>query len=206
MHARYLGPYASGNELGLTGWVAVAAVAGPTPSTLTIDLAGLEARGLSRPGTQISAIRYAAGAGGFNSTTGQPLVRDLGSSRLCCGPSVDTALEPCPPERCPIKSSGETVSCAARMAELCGDARQASVGHCLVCLGHFTQDLWNVGCAVAHPASASDLDEFCARGGGGGGSSGSSRGTSLQLPAAPFFASITKAGKCKCFAPQECDE
>lgn len=62
MHARYRGPYAAGNELGLSGWVAVAAKAGPSPSTLTVDLTVLKK--LLKPGQQVSAIRYAeAGAG-----------------------------------------------------------------------------------------------------------------------------------------------
>ena len=34
------------------------------------------------------------------------LQRSLGSSRICCGPHVDTALQPCPMSRCPIKASG----------------------------------------------------------------------------------------------------
>lgn len=189
--------------------------------------------------------RYAAGAGGFNSTTGQPLVRELGSSRLCCGPHVDTMLEPCLPERCPIKSSGSagvSGGCAAKMTELCGvgptertnnnpagspieahyqiltrrrsglyfawgqDARRATRGHCLVCLSQHVKRLVQAGCA--DPPTA-NCDEFYAAAAdhamlaeeGGGGSS-----QSLQLPAAPFFAALTKAGKCRCFAPQVCDE
>eukprot|EP01045_Picozoa_sp_COSAG04_P047714 COSAG04_NODE_17950_length_455_cov_0.862360_1_plen_151_part_11 len=86
--------------MGMLGWVAVAATAGPSAASLTVDLSHLP------PGKRISAVRYAVGSGGYNSTTGQCLVRGLGSSRICCGPSVDTALQPCGPERCPIKASG----------------------------------------------------------------------------------------------------
>lgn len=128
MHGRYLGPFAAGNEMGLTGWIAVAATAGATKGELLVDLSAVPA------GKTISAVRYAAGSGGYNSTTGQFLERGLGSSRVCCGPTVDPTLEPCPPERCPIKADGAG-----------------------------------------------------------------------NLPATPFFASVTKAGKCKCFAPQVCD-
>ena len=130
MHGRYLGPFASGNEMGMTGWHAVAAKPGATPNELVVDLSHIDLTG----GKQISAIRYGAGAGGYNSTTGNYLVRKLGSSRICCGPHVDPMLEPCGPERCPIKSSGV-----------------------------------------------------------------------LRLPASPFFASVTKVGKCQCFKPQVCD-
>ena len=137
MHGRYLGPYSDGNEMGLSGWIAVAAKHGAPSSAnrasnqLVIDLSSVPA------GKSISAIRYASGSGGYNSTTGEYLVRKLGSSRLCCGPTVDPAFEPCGPERCPIMSIGQA-------------------------------------------------------------------GKSLPLPATPYFARITSAGSCKCFAPQQC--
>ena len=89
-----------GNEMGVRGWVPVAAKAGPTPGTLTVDLGSLPA------GSKLAAVRYAVGSGGYNSSTGERLDRGLGSSRICCGPRVDTALQPCKPEHCPIKASG----------------------------------------------------------------------------------------------------
>ena len=125
---RYTGPYSTGNEMGVTGWVAVAAVLGSTPNTLLVDLSQLPA------GSIVRAIRYGAGSGGYNATNGDYNDRSLGSSRICCGPSVDPALEPCPPANCPIKASGDAA-----------------------------------------------------------------------LPAVPFFAAVTQAGKCKCFKPQVCD-
>ena len=136
MHGRYLGPYSDGNEMGLTGWHAVAAKAGATRSELVVDLSHLN---LAPGKSAISAVRYGAGSGGYNSTTGTLLVRELGSSRICCGPHLDPMLEPCGPARCPIMSSGSATS---------------------------------------------------------GG---------VRLPATPFFAQVTKAGKCRCFAPQVCD-
>lgn len=98
---KYRGPYADGNEMGVTGWVAVAAKAGAAPNTLEVDLATLPA------GARVAAVRYGVGSGGYNSTTGDYLVRSLGSSRVCCGPHVDPALEPCAPESCPIKATGD---------------------------------------------------------------------------------------------------
>lgn len=94
---RYTGPFSDGNEMGVTGWHAVAATPGKTPNTLRVDLSHLPA------GAVVRAVRYAAGSGGFNSTTGNYANR-LGSNRICCGPAVDLALEPCPPARCPIKA------------------------------------------------------------------------------------------------------
>lgn len=130
--------------MGLTGWLPVVAKPGPTPSELVVDLTMVPA------GAAVSAIRYAAGSGGYNRTTGRPLARELGSNRICCGPKVDTALEPCEPERCPIKTSGTSASDGV----VGGDAKN---------------------------------------------------GLGLQLPAPPFFASISRAGKCRCFLPQVCD-
>ena len=75
MHGRYLGPFSDGNEMGLTGWVAVAAsVKQPNArlGELIIDLSGVPV------GQTISAVRYGAGSGGYNSTTGQYLARGLG--------------------------------------------------------------------------------------------------------------------------------
>ncbi len=97
----YRGPFADGNEMGVSGWVAVAAMAGPTDWTLTVDLSHLP------KGRTVRAIRYANGAGGYNATTGERVYFGLGASRICCGPGVDTALQPCHPARCPIKATGE---------------------------------------------------------------------------------------------------
>lgn len=132
--AGYTGPFAAGNEMGVTGWRAVVGRAGPSPNTLLIDLSQLDGgqhgngsgwdsgdgRGAAPP--VITAIRYAAGAT-FN------------HSRICCGPHVDVTREPCAPESCPIKATGLNT-----------------------------------------------------------------------LPASPFFAQVLSTGKCKCFAPQTCDE
>ena len=129
----YTGPFAAGNEMGVTGWQAVVGRAGPSPSTLVIDLSQLD-DGRPRHGNRsgagsgsggapvITAIRYAAGAT-FN------------HSRLCCGPHVDVTREPCAPESCPIKATGLNT-----------------------------------------------------------------------LPGSPFFAQVLNTGKCRCFAPQTCDE
>lgn len=96
----YHGPYSDGNEMGVEGWMAVAATAGPTDVTLTVALPELPA------GSRVAAIRYASGVGGYNSSTGDRIFFGLGASRLCCGPTVDTALQPCGPARCPIKATG----------------------------------------------------------------------------------------------------
>ena len=76
MHGRYLGPFADGNEMGMTGWVAVAASAEQSKARhgeLLIDL------GAVPEGKMISALRYSAGSGGYNSTTGHSLERGLGT-------------------------------------------------------------------------------------------------------------------------------
>ena len=117
-NVEYAGPYEAGNEMGYTGWRAVVAKAGSAPNELVIDLAQL---GLT-PAPTILAVRYAAGEG-FNNT------------RMCCGPLVDTRLQPCPMQSCPLKATGLNT-----------------------------------------------------------------------LPAVPFFAEVTAAGKCACFSPQVCDE
>jgi hypothetical protein len=142
----YTGPFAAGNEMGVTGWRAVVGRAGPSPNTLIIDLSQInpDGRHVNRSDVLsarthatddaaaaaaavavplvITAIRYAAGAT-FN------------HSRICCGPHVDVTREPCAPESCPIKATGLNT-----------------------------------------------------------------------LPASPFFAQVLGTGKCKCFAPQTCDE
>ncbi len=77
MHGRYLGPFSDGNEMGLTGWVAVAATTKQPKAQqgeLLIDLSAIPL------GKTISAVRYGAGSGGYNSTTGQYLARGLGQS------------------------------------------------------------------------------------------------------------------------------
>jgi len=114
----YAGSYSNGNELGVTGWVAVNAREGPGPATLTVDLSSLN-------GATPTAVRYAFGTGGW----GAPFV-----DRMCCGPTVDVTLEPCAPASCPLKATGPNT-----------------------------------------------------------------------LPAVPFVAAITPAGKCACLPPQVCD-
>ena len=101
----YTGPYsfafqwpdytklAPGNEMGVTGWVAVMPIVGPRNNQISIDTSTIS-------GT-ITAVRYATGGGGdgyfHNETAG---------GRVCCGPLVDTHREPCPPESCPLKATG----------------------------------------------------------------------------------------------------
>lgn len=98
----YRGPYSDGNEMGVTGWVAVSAKKGLSSNTLVVDLSHLSPNQTA----QIRAVRYATGTGGYNTTTGATDDHTLGGSRICCGPHVDTALEPCGPHLCPIKASG----------------------------------------------------------------------------------------------------
>ena len=118
----YKGPYSKGNEYGVEGWIAVMPVAGPGGNTVTLDLSPLN-------GLTPTAVRYGAGSGGWGITA----PKNNGCGRMCCGPTVDCRMQPCPPESCPIKASG-------------------------------------VG----------------------------------ELPAVPFVAAITAAGKCQCVAPQQC--
>jgi hypothetical protein len=113
--ALYTGPYSDGNEMGVLGWVAVAATQGATPDTLTVDLSGLKAT------DTVSAIRYGVGGVGYGKFSGaatrsgnaNAFTSTVGTTRLCCGPFVDTALQPCGPERCPIKASGPNALPAA---------------------------------------------------------------------------------------------
>jgi sialate O-acetylesterase len=85
----YAGPYSSGHELGVSGWVAVnARVSGD--ASLTVDLAPLN-------GATPTAVRYATGTGGW----GAPFL-----TRMCCGPTVDVGAEPCAPDSCPLHHSG----------------------------------------------------------------------------------------------------
>lgn len=44
-----------------------------------------------------TAVRYASGS----AQTGGD-----GQTRFCCGPTVDTSLQPCPPASCPLKATG----------------------------------------------------------------------------------------------------
>jgi hypothetical protein len=81
----YAGPYASGNEAGVSGWVAVNARA-TGAAELTVDLSPLK-------GAVPTAVRYAWGTGGW----GAPFI-----NRMCCGPTVDVTLEPCAPDSCPL--------------------------------------------------------------------------------------------------------
>ena len=62
------------------------------------------------PPGEIKLIRYAAGAGGYNSSVGTTHGgsfngNGLGQTRICCGPKVDVGTQPCGPERCPIKAT-----------------------------------------------------------------------------------------------------
>ena len=85
----YQGPFAGGNEGGVSGWVAVnAAVSGP--AELTVDLAALG-------GAAPTAVRYAWGTGGW----GAPFL-----TRMCTGVAKDCSLEPCPAEACPLWAGG----------------------------------------------------------------------------------------------------
>ena len=86
----YKGPYADGNEFGVEGWVPVTATRGQSSHTLTVDLTALGGR-------VPTAVRYASGEGGWGGTH---------NNRMCCGPQVDIALQPCPPASCPHKGSG----------------------------------------------------------------------------------------------------
>jgi hypothetical protein len=82
---QYKGPYEDGNEVGVEGWRAVdATVSGP--AQLTVDLSALG-------GATPTALRYAFGTGGW----GAPHL-----DRMCCGPTVDVTLEPCPMDSCPL--------------------------------------------------------------------------------------------------------
>lgn len=83
----YRGTYANGNEVGVTGWVPVAATAGKG-HTLVVDVSALA--------SQPTAVRYATGTGG----PGAPF-----QNRQCCGPSLDITLEPCAPASCPLKGA-----------------------------------------------------------------------------------------------------
>ena len=86
----YKGPYANGNEWGVEGWVALDAVSGPGAAELSVDLTPLG-------GAAPTAIRYASGAGGWGSGS---------SNRMCCGPSINVAVEPCAPNSCPLQAGG----------------------------------------------------------------------------------------------------
>jgi hypothetical protein len=85
----YKGCYANGNELGVEGWVPVSAVVSGADE-LTVDLSPLNN---SAP----TAVRYAWGTGGWG--TGF-------SNRMCCGPTVDVAVQPCAPDSCPLHGGG----------------------------------------------------------------------------------------------------
>ena len=91
----YKGTYSAGNELGYDSWVAVLPVAGPGGNTVTLDLAPLR-------GATPTAVRYAWGAGGWGITAPD----NGGCGRMCCGPTVDCRVQPCPPDSCPIHASG----------------------------------------------------------------------------------------------------
>lgn len=81
----YKGCYANGNEVGVTGWVAVDATA-TGDNQLTVDLSPLK-------GAVPTAIRYAYGTGGWGGDS---------VNRMCCGPLTDVTLEPCAPDSCPL--------------------------------------------------------------------------------------------------------
>ena len=90
-----------GNEFGVSPWVAVLPAAGAAANSVTIDLAPLG-------GQTPTAIRYALGSGCDGDFLGG------GQGRVCCGPSVETSKQPCPPGSCPIKVRGR--ASAARRA------------------------------------------------------------------------------------------
>lgn len=96
----YQGTYANGNEVGVSGWVAVTAQAGPG-NTLVVNTGGLA----SAP----TAIRYATGTGG----RGSPF-----QNRQCCGPSLDISLEPCAPASCPLKGAASGLPGAPFLAAI----------------------------------------------------------------------------------------
>ena len=91
----YLGPFANGNELGVSGWVAVLPVANGD-NTVSADLSHLG-------GLVPTAVRYAWGEGGSNGPGGS--ASDF-PSRLCCGPQLNIERAPCPMESCPLRASG----------------------------------------------------------------------------------------------------
>jgi len=91
----YKGPYSAGNQYGVEGWVAVLPTVGPQGNTVTLDLGPLK-------GASPTAVRYATGSGGWGITA----PHNSGCGRMCCGPTVDCRLQPCPPDSCPIKASG----------------------------------------------------------------------------------------------------
>lgn len=95
-NATYLGPYSAGNELGARPWTAVMPAPGAAANEVVVDLTPLG-------GALPTAVRYATGAG--ESAAWANGTRGFGVQRICCGPYVDTAHEPCPPESCPLKSS-----------------------------------------------------------------------------------------------------
>jgi hypothetical protein len=109
----YRGPYSTGidaqngdqvvpgNEFGVSPWAAVMPAAGVNANEVRVDLSPL---GGSAP----TAVRYAMGGGGDGDflPNRQPGPYGAQAARLCCGPTVDTSREPCPPASCPIKASG----------------------------------------------------------------------------------------------------
>ena len=97
----YLGPYSNGNEYAVAPWVAVLPRAGTAANEIVVDLGPLG-------GATPTAVRYAAGAAsGVAAPGGGADGSGFRNQRVCCGPSVDTSHEPCPPEACPLKSSNE---------------------------------------------------------------------------------------------------
>jgi hypothetical protein len=109
----YYGPYETGadaqnggaivpgNEFGASPWFAVLPSVGAAANTISVDLSPLK-------GQAPTAVRYAMGGGGNGDFLPNRLPGPLGAQagRLCCGPSVDTSKQPCPPASCPIKASG----------------------------------------------------------------------------------------------------
>ena len=105
-NVQYHGPYSKGiyqgnivlgNEFGVSPWVAVMPQVGPLSNQISVDITLLS-------GAIPTAIRYNLGSGG----NGDYLNRTNGgqAGRFCCGPFVDTSLEPCYIGSCPIKASG----------------------------------------------------------------------------------------------------
>ena len=109
----YYGPYETGadaqnggaivpgNEFGASPWFAVLPSVGAAANTISVDLSPLK-------GQAPTAVRYAMGGGGNGDFLPNRLPGPLGAQagRFCCGPSVDTSKQPCPPASCPIKASG----------------------------------------------------------------------------------------------------
>ena len=194
-------------------------------------------------------MRYATGSGGYNSTTGQYLERGLGSSRVCCGPTVDpTLVSAC----ISLKQFIATLlalclRASSEVPSLSGQSQPVSAPHRNDVLWLPIQFGFLRACdgwiaytyrSRAHPSAARSrqmAQGICRRhretasiliqiqnhhsphvyfkcawsnrvsGGATAAMNDSMHGRLLWIRTGRFFASVTKAGKCKCFAPQACD-